>query len=76
MISSQHNAVEYTLATGTTGLIIFTAQTLKQAEHYVADWGTRYGHTHLAHLSQLPPHTTVTDLYRLYPRNTTSLLKE
>jgi hypothetical protein len=60
-------AVEYTLATGTTGLMIFTAQDIEEAEQYVTDMVTKYGHTHVYNLSPLPDGAGIDELYRLFP---------
>jgi hypothetical protein len=61
-------AVEYTLATGTIGLMIFTAQDIEEAEQYVTDMITKYGHTHVYNLSPLTDGAGIDELYRLFPR--------
>ncbi len=61
-------AVEYTLATGTIGLVIFTAQDIEEAEHYVTDMVTKYGHTNVYNLSPLTDGAGIDELYRLFPR--------
>ena len=60
-------AVEYTLATGTIGLMIFTAQDIEEAEQYVTDLGTKYGHTHVYNLTPLTDGAGIDELYRLFP---------
>ena len=61
-------AVEYTLATGTIGLMIFTAQDIEEAEQYVTDMGTKYGHTNVYNLSPLTEGAGIDELYWLFPR--------
>ena len=61
-------AVEYTLATGTIGLMIFTAQDIEEAEQYVTDMVTKYGHTNVYNLSPLTDGAGIDELYQLFPK--------
>ena len=61
-------AVEYALATGTIGLMIFTAQDIEEAEQYVTDMVTKYGHTNVYNLSPLTDGAGIDELYQLFPR--------
>ncbi len=63
-------AVECALASGTIGLMIFTAADEAAAEEYVDDMVKKYGHTNVFNLTPLPNGVTVQDLYRLFPRCT------
>jgi hypothetical protein len=67
-------AVEFTLATGTIGLIIFSAEDESAARAYVTEMCTKYGHTNVTNLCALPRNATVPDLFRLY-QNLTCLRK-
>jgi hypothetical protein len=60
--------VEYTLDTGTTGLCIFTAADVEEAEKYVVEMKTRYGHSNVFNLTPLPNGAGIDELYRLFPR--------
>jgi hypothetical protein len=48
-------AVEYTLASGTVGLMIFSAADEAAAEEYVRQMITVHGHTHVSIPFHLPP---------------------
>ena len=61
-------AVEYTLATGTVGLMIFTAEDEATAQAYISDMVTKYGHTNVYNLSLLTDGAGIEELYRLFPR--------
>jgi hypothetical protein len=67
-------SVQYSLSTDMTGLMIFSAQGIDEAEQYVREMCTKYGHTNVFDLILLPPAVTLADLYRLYPRNMLSLV--
>jgi hypothetical protein len=60
-------AVEYTLPSGTTGLIFFSAHDITEAVAYVSLMCSNYGHISVTNLTPLPPNVTVQDLYRLFP---------
>jgi hypothetical protein len=60
--------VEYTLASGTVGLMIFSAANEEEAQKYVIDMVTKHGHTNVFNLNPLPSGATVQDLYQLFPR--------
>ena len=62
--------VEYALATGTVGLMIFTAADEVAAEEYVSDMRTKYGHTCVFNLSPLTSATGIDELYKLFPHRT------
>jgi hypothetical protein len=64
--------VEYTLASGTVGLMIFSAEDEAAAQEYVDDMVKKYGHTNIFNLNPLPSWATVQDLYRLFPRKQAS----
>ena len=61
-------AVEYTLPSGTTGLIFFSARDITEAVAYVSLMCSNYGHINVTNLAPLPPNVTVADLYRLFPQ--------
>jgi hypothetical protein len=62
--------VEYALATGTVGLIIFTAADEVAAEEYVSDMRIKYGQTCVFNLSPLTSATGIDELYELFPHLT------
>ncbi len=62
--------VEYALATGTIGLMIFTAADKAAAEEYVSNMSTMYGHTRVFNLTPLTNAAGIDELYRLFPRLT------
>ena len=61
-------ALEYTLASGTVGLMIFTAEDETAAEEYVTELLMRHGHSNVSRPIPLPIDAAVADLYRLFPR--------
>jgi hypothetical protein len=61
-------AVEYTLPSGTTGLIFFSAHDITEAVAYVSLMCSNYGYINITNLTQLPADVTVADLYQLFPR--------
>ncbi len=61
-------AVEYMLATGTVGLMIFTAEGEAAAQAYISDMRTKYGHTNVYNLKPLTDGAGIDELYRLFPR--------
>ncbi|HYL43033.1 MAG TPA: hypothetical protein VEU97_06585 [Ktedonobacteraceae bacterium] len=65
-------AVEYTLASGTIGLMIFSAADETAAQEYVDDMVKKYGHTNVFNLTPLPSGAGIDELYRLFPRQQTS----
>jgi hypothetical protein len=69
-------AVEYTLPSGTSGLIFFSAQDITEAVAYVSLMCSNYGHVQVKNLIELPANTTVQDLYRLFPQRQASTEKE
>ena len=69
-------AVEYTLPSGTSGLIFFSAQDITEAVAYVSLMCSNYGHINVTNLTPLPPDVTVADLYRLFLRKQTDSKKE
>ena len=60
-------AVEYTLPSGTSGIIFFSAPDMTEAVAYVSLMCSNYGHICVTNLTALPPDVTVADLYRLFP---------
>jgi hypothetical protein len=69
-------AVEYTLPSGTTGLIFFSARDITEAVAYVSLMCSNYGHINVTNLTQLPSDVTVADLYQLFPRKQADSNKE
>jgi hypothetical protein len=61
-------AVEYTLPSGTPGIMFFSATDMNEAVEYVSLMCSNYGHINVTNLTALPPDVTVADLYRLFPR--------
>jgi hypothetical protein len=61
-------AVEYTTRTNMIGLCIFTAADVEDAEKYVIEMKTRYGHSNVFNLTPLPSGAGIDELYRLFPR--------
>lgn len=59
--------VEYALATGTIGLMMFTAADEAAAEEYVSDMRTTYGHMRVFNLSPLTRTAGIDELYKLFP---------
>ncbi len=48
--------------------MIFTAQDIEEAEQYVTDMVTKYGHTNVYNLFPLTDGAGIDELYRLFPR--------
>ena len=65
-------AVEYTLPSGTSGVIFFAATDMTEAVAYVSLLCSHYGHVSVTNLTALPPNTTIQDLYQLFPRKQAS----
>jgi hypothetical protein len=61
-------AVEYTLPSGTPGIMFFSATDMTEAVAYVSLMCSNYGHINVTNLTSLPPDVTIADLYRLFPR--------
>jgi len=69
-------AVEYTLPSGTSGIMFFSATDMTEAVAYVSLLCSHYGHVSVSNLTTLPPNVTVADLYRLFPRKQADSKKE
>jgi hypothetical protein len=69
-------AVEYTLPSGTSGIMFFSATDMTEAVAYVSLMCSNYGHINVTNLTQLPADVTVADLYRLFPRKEADSKKE
>ena len=69
-------AVEYTLPSGTSGIIFFAATDMTEAVAYVSLMCSNYGHINVTNLTPLPPNVTIADLYRLFPRKQADSKKE
>ncbi|MFL5694262.1 MAG: hypothetical protein ACJ795_20915 [Ktedonobacteraceae bacterium] len=69
-------AVEYTLPSGTSGIMFFSATNMTEAVAYVSLMCSNYGHFNVTNLTQLPADVTVTDLYQLFPREQADSNKE
>ncbi len=69
-------AVEYTLPSGTSGIIFFAATDMTEAVAYVSLMCSNYGHISVTNLTQLPADVTIADLYRLFPRKQSDSKKE
>jgi hypothetical protein len=69
-------AVEYTLPSGTSGIIFFAATDMTEAVAYVSLLCSHYGHVNVTNLTALPSNVTVADLYRLFPHKQTDSKKE
>jgi hypothetical protein len=69
-------AVEYTTRTNMIGLCIFTAADIEEAEKYVIEMKTRYGHSNVFNLTPLPSGAGIDELYRLFPRLAKSVQKD
>ncbi len=67
-------SVQYSLTTDVIGLMIFSAQSIDEAEQYIREMCTTHGHTNVFDLIPLPLDVTIADLYRLYSRNMLSLV--
>ncbi|HYL45086.1 MAG TPA: hypothetical protein VEU97_17015 [Ktedonobacteraceae bacterium] len=61
-------AVEYTLPSGTSGIMFFAATDMDEAVAYVSLLCSHYGHVNITNLTALSPDVTVADLYQLFPR--------
>ena len=68
-------AVEYTLPSGTSGIIFFAATDMTEAVAYVSLMCSNYGHINVTNLIPLPPDVTVADLYQLFPWKQASVKK-
>jgi hypothetical protein len=60
--------VDYELASGIVGVMIFSAEDEPAAEEFVSDLSEKYGHSHVSSPTPLPIEATVANLYELYPR--------
>ena len=69
-------AVEYTLPSGTSGIMFFAATDMNEAVAYVSLLCSHHGHVNVTNLAPLPPNVTVADLYRLFPRKQVGSEKE
>ncbi len=69
-------AIEYTLPSGTSGIIFFAATDMTEAVAYVSLLCSHYGHVNVTNLTALPPNVTVADLYRLFPQKQAGSKKE
>jgi hypothetical protein len=69
-------AVEYTLPSGTSGIMFFAATDMTEAVAYVSLMCSNYGHINVTNLTALPPNVTVQDLYRLFPSKQSGSKKE
>jgi hypothetical protein len=69
-------AVEYTLPSGTSGIIFFSAADMNEAVAYVSLLCSNYGHVNVTNLTQLPANVSVADLYQLFPRKQVGSEKE
>ena len=69
-------AVEYTLSSGTPGIMFFAATDMNEAVAYVSLMCSNYGHINVTNLTPLPPNVTVADLYRLFPQKQADSKKE
>ena len=69
-------AVEYTLPSGTSGIMFFSAPDMNEAVTYVSLLCSHYGHVNVTNLTALPPDVTVADLYQLFPRKQSDSKKE
>jgi hypothetical protein len=69
-------AVEYTLPSGTSGIMFFSATDMTEAVAYVSLMCSNYGYINIRNLTQLPADVTVADLYQLFPRKQTDSKKE
>ncbi len=61
-------AVEYTLPSGASGIMFFSATDMNAAVAYASLLCSHYGHMSVTNLTALPPNITVADLYQLFPR--------
>lgn len=71
-----HFGIEYRLESGRWGLHLFTAEDLREANHYVDMLCTQYGYNHIANLKPIPDNATGVDLLRLYPGTSEQTLLE
>src|SRR3981081_2401491 len=69
-------AVEYTLPSGTYGIMFFSAPDMTEAVAYVSLMCSNYGHINVTNLTQLPADVTIADLYRLFPSKQADSKKE
>jgi hypothetical protein len=58
---------EYELITGSTGICLFTAPSLEEAEAYVNKVTSDPGYLRVYNLNELPTVTTIGDFRRLFP---------
>jgi hypothetical protein len=58
---------EYELITGSTGISLFSADSLEEAEAYVKKVTSDPGYLRVYNLNQLPTVTTIGDFQRLFP---------
>jgi hypothetical protein len=61
-------AVEYTLPSGTSGIMFFAATDMNEVVTYVSRLCSHYGHVNVTNLTVLPPDVTVANLYQLFPQ--------
>ena len=69
-------AVEYITRSGMIGLCIFTAEDIEDAQEYVSSMVSKHGHTDVFNLNALTDGAGVDELYRLFPRLTSSVERD